>query len=136
MKVACLVFVSKKVMTTSTLSNLLLDNVLDLRFNRRVLVEGKSPVRRMLCTKSHSLLSSTNGRIVLNYKPPRRGKQFNESRKDAVVVWDIFMQDYRVVPVDNVQVIKKIPADDSFWKYFNEEVYILSTEQKRNYMNG
>ena len=119
-----------------TLETLLLSNVLDLRFTRRIPVTGKPATRRMLCTKSYELLNSTNGRIVLNYIPPRHGKQINEAITNTCVVWDILMQDYRVVSADQVDVIRQIPADDKFWETFNNEIYPLSTEQKIQFMNS
>jgi hypothetical protein len=90
----------------------------------------------MLCTKSYNLLNSTNGRVVLNYKPPRGGKQFNESELNACVVWDILMQNYRIVSADQVTIIRQIPADQEFWTFFNNEIYTLSTKQKIIYMDS
>jgi hypothetical protein len=119
-----------------TLENLLLNNVLDLRFTRRVLLPNKPGSRRMLCTKSYDLLNSTNGRIVLNYKPPSSGKQFNENKNNACIVWDILMQDYRIVSVDQVSIIRQIPANEEFWTFFNKEIYTLTTEQKILYMES
>ena len=119
----------------STLENLLLNNVVDLRFSRRIILPGKSPTRRMICTKSYSLLQSTNGRIVLNYSPPKHNKQFNEAKNNALVVWDVLMQDYRIVSVDKVDVIKEIPADETFWNYFNTNIFPMSTEQKIIFMD-
>lgn len=128
--------ISNKIMTAATLKNLLLNNVLDLKYTRRTPVKGKPSTRRMLCTKSYELLNSTNGRVVLNYKPPKRQKQFNEGKNNAVVVWDIIMQDYRIVSAESVQIVRQVPANEEFWKYFNEEVYVMTTEQKGRYMNS
>jgi len=122
--------------STQTLENLLLNNVLDLRFVRRIPVANKPATRRMLCTKSYELLNSTNGRVVLNYDPPRHNKQFNESRQNACVVWDILMQDYRIVSADRVNIIRQIPANEEFWTFFNKEIYTLNTEQKITYMES
>ena len=119
-----------------TLESLLLNNVLDLRFSRRVLIPNKPSSRRMLCTKSYDLLNSTNGRIVLNYKPPSSKKQFNENKNNACVVWDILMQDYRIVSGDQVSIIRQIPANEEFWTFFNKEIYTLTTEQKILYMES
>jgi len=118
------------------LESLLLNNVLDLRFTRRILLPGKPASRRMLCTKSYDLLNSTNGRIVLNYKPPSSGKQFNESKNNACIVWDILMQDYRIVSADQINIIRQIPANEEFWTFFNKEIYTLTTEQKILYMES
>jgi hypothetical protein len=122
--------------TRPTLEDLLLRNVLDLRFVRRSPAPGRPPTRRMLCTKSYELLSSTNGRIVLNYKPPKQGKQLSEAKENACVVWDILMQNYRIVSADEVNVIQKIPANEEFWKYFNKNILPMSAEQKITYMDS
>jgi hypothetical protein len=113
-----------------------LNNVLDIRFIRRIPVPNKPATRRMLCTKSYDLLNSTNGRIVLNYRPPKTGKQFNESLKDACVVWDILMQDYRIIPANTATILEQIPANKDFWTYFNNNIYNLSTEQKILFMES
>jgi len=124
------------IVTQQTLKALLLENVLDVRFVRRRPVAGKPPTRRMLCTKSFKLLNSTNGKIVLNYTPPKHEKQFNESIENACVVWDILMQNYRVVSADQVDVIREIPANDAFWQTFNKEILPLTAEQKIQFMNS
>ena len=123
-------------MTLDALEPLLLNNVVDLRFVRRIPIGNKPMTRRMLCTKSYSLLNSTNGRVVLNYKPPTHNKQFNERIKNALIVWDILMQDYRVVSCESVDVIRTIPANEEFWTFFNKEIYILNTEQKIVFMES
>jgi hypothetical protein len=122
--------------TRPTLESLLLRNVIDLRFVRRTPSPGRPSTRRMLCTKSYDLLGSTNGRIVLNYRPPKNPKQINESKENACVVWDILMQNYRVVSADEIDVIKTIPATDEFWSYFNKEILPLTASQKMAYMDS
>lgn len=124
------------IVSQQTLETLLLNNVLDLRFTRRVPVEGKPPTRRMICTKSYDLLNSTNGKIVLNYTPPKHNKQVNEAITNTCVVWDVLMQNYRVVSADQVDVLREMPANDEFWQTFNNEIYPMSTEQKINFMNS
>jgi hypothetical protein len=124
------------IVSQQTLETLLLNNVLDLRFTRRVPVEGKPPTRRMICTKSYDLLNSTNGKIVLNYIPPKHGKQVNEAITNTCVVWDILMQNYRVVSADQVDVLREMPANNEFWQTFNNEIYPMSTDQKINFMNS
>lgn len=123
-------------MNLQALETLLLNNVLDLKFVRRTPSPNRVTTRRMLCTKSFDLLNSTNGKIVLNYRPPKQVKQFNEAQHNACVVWDIIMQDYRIVPAETVVIINKIPADEAFWQYFNNEIYIMSREQKIIYMES
>jgi len=122
--------------SVQNLNNLLLSNVLDIRFIRRDPVPNKPATRRILCTKSYDLLNSTNGRIVLNYRPPKNNKQFNESQVNACVVWDILMQDYRIIPADTATILEEIPANEDFWTYFNTNIYTLSTEQKIRFMES
>lgn len=119
-----------------SLEQKLLNNVVDLRFVRRIPIPGRPATRRMLCTKSSSLLNSTNGRLSLNYKPPFKGKQFNESKQNALVVWDIFMQSFRVVSLESVVIINEIPANDEFWKYYNKVLLTMTAEQKLQFMNS
>ncbi len=118
------------IVTLPALNQVLLNNVADIRFVRRRPKAGQPPTRRMLCTKSASLLESTNGRISLNYMPPKGTKQFNESLENALVVWDIFMQDYRIVSCDQVNLINSIPANDEFWNYYNENLLSMTGDQK------
>jgi len=119
-----------------TLEQLLLHNVLDVRFVRRIPIAGKSLTRRMLCTKSFDLLNTTNGKIVLNYYPPKHQKQVNEAAMNLCVVWDLLMQNYRQISVDAADVIRQIPADESFWKVFNNEILPMTTAQKIQYMDS
>ena len=118
-----------------SLDSILLNHVCEIRFTRRRPVRGKSPTRRMWCTKSYNLLNSTNGRVGLNYRAPTHPKQINEALYNVLVIWDILMQDYRIISFDQCNLIQQIPADDNFWKYFNENIYTMTTEQKINFMN-
>lgn len=118
------------------LANLLLQNVCEIRFNRRRIAAGKSAMRRMLCTKSFDLLNSLNGRVALNYRPPHGGMQINEAAKNVLVVWDILMQDYRIVSMDSCDLLKTLPADESFWKYYNESLLPMRADQKLAFMNS
>ena len=43
----------------AALDTLLLNNVCEIRFPRRIVKPGQAPTRRMLCTKSLTLLDST-----------------------------------------------------------------------------
>lgn len=122
--------------TKEALEQKLLNNVVELRFVRRIPVPNRPSTRRMLCTKSSALLNSTNGRMSLNYKPPRGGKQFNESEQNALVVWDIFMQSFRAVSLEGVVVLNEIPANEEFWKYYNQVLLPMTAEQKLQFMNS
>ena len=81
--------------TKSGLDSALLGNVCEIQFVRKRPIAGKPATRRMLCTKSHQLLNSVNGKTSLNYKAPKGAKQFNESTSNVLLVWDIMMQNYR-----------------------------------------
>ena len=90
----------------------------------------------MLCTKSYSLLNSSNGRITLNYRSPRGPVKINEAADNLIVVWDILMQDYRNVNMNQCDLIKQFPANEEFWTYFNDNIYPMSAAQKLSYMNS
>ena len=112
-----------------------MSSVCDIRFARKTSKPGFSPTRRMLCTKSYDLLNSINGKISLNYKPPAGNKTVNEAVHNILTVWDILMQDYRNVSMNQCDLIREIPANEEFWTYFNDNIYPMSAEQKITFMN-
>ena len=118
------------------LDNILLSNVCDIRFERKIQTPGKPPTRRMWCTKNYDLLNSTNGRVTLNYRPPTHPKKINEAASNILVVWDILMQDYRTVSFEQCELLKEVPADEKFWVFFNEHIYPMSSDQKLQFMNS
>ena len=125
----------KMIIQRSALDSILLNNVCEVRFVRRGVKAGSSRTRRMFCTKSYSILQSTNGRLTLNYRPPTSPPQINEAAENIINVWDIIMQDYRNISMTQCDLIQQIPANDEFWKFFNETIYPMSAEQKLNFMN-
>ena len=120
------------------LSVLLLNHVVELRFTRRIMKEGYSTQRRMLCTNDKLLLMSNPGQRVLNYVPPTGALNYTPSHKNLIVTWDILLQNYRMIScesVDVVAVIKSTPADN-FWKYFQEKILPMSGTEKARLMNN
>ncbi len=118
------------------LVNILKENVCEVKFNRRVPVQGQPPTRRMLCTNNFALLNSENGRLTLNYRPTARLPNYDPSIKDLIITWDIFMQNYRQINCTNgVELVRSIPANDEFWEYFVANLQTLTTEQKINFQN-
>ena len=93
------------------------------------------PTRRMLCTNSFTLLNSENGRLTLNFRPTANFQDYNPATKNLIIVWDIFMQNYRQINCDNVELIQTIPANEDFWKYYVENLQDMTQEQKINFQN-
>lgn len=122
-------------MNRSSLENTLLRNVCEVKFMRRRPIQGHPPHRRMLCTKCNDILNSANGRISLNYRAPSKMGAYDPASNNLVVVWDIFMQDYRMVPAESVQIIREL-SPDIFWETFNQEFYPMSAQQKEAWMNS
>ena len=120
----------------STLDTLLQNNVLEVRFPRRIVKPGLAATRRMLCTNSLKLLNSVNGRISLNYFAPKGPPKPYLGPDNLTVAWDILMQDYRNINCNQVDLIQEIPANEDFWIYFNENIYPMSAGQKLNFMNS
>ena len=120
----------------ATLDTLLSNNVLEVRFPRRIVKSGLAATRRMLCTNSLDLLNSVNGRISLNYFAPKGPRKQYLGPDNLSVAWDILMQDYRNINCNQVDVIQEIPANEDFWIYFNENIYPLTKQQKFNFMNS
>ena len=120
----------------ATLDSLLLDNVCEIRFPRRIIKPDQASTRRMLCKKSLSLLNSVNGRLSLNYFAPKGPPKNYLGPDNLAVAWDILMQDYRNINMNQCDLIQQIPANDDFWIYFNENIYPMSSSQKLNFMNS
>lgn len=121
------------------LALMLLQNVVELRFRRRINKPGFNDYRRMLCTNDRGLLLSKLGREILNYNPPLgQGLPYDPKSKNLVPTYDIFMQNYRMINCNDVEVvsiIKTSPDPVEFWKYFNEKIFPMSVEQKAQFMN-
>jgi hypothetical protein len=118
------------------LSNLLQGHVAEVRFRRRT--PGTSMFRRMLCTNDLKLLLSVSGKVALNYRRPTQYPAYNPTAYNLLCVWDIFMQDFRMIPVDAVDVISIIPTNppDNFWNYFNEKLARMTTAEKLSFMQN
>ena len=87
----------------------------------------------MLCTLDSSILNSVNGRTSLNFKPTSNPPKYNPESKNLLLVWDIFMQDWRMVSMDNCDLITSIPNDE-FWEYFNDTIRPMTIQEKNQFM--
>tara|TARA_R110001592_G_scaffold362363_2_gene675948 strand:+ start:1257 stop:1622 length:366 start_codon:yes stop_codon:yes gene_type:complete len=103
--------------------------VCEIRFAKR----RAAAFRNMLCTLDLSILNSVNGRTTLNYKPPSGPPKYVPESKNLLLVWDIFMQDWRMVSMENCDLIKTVPSDD-FWEYFNNTLFGMTVEEKNQFM--
>jgi hypothetical protein len=112
-------------------------NVCDILIVRRrpERAPNRPLLRQMLCTNNTEILRSENGLRVLNYRGSFVPKKVNERKHNLIVTWDIMMQDYRNVNMDECYLMQKIPADDRFWEYFNESILTLSPKEKMRYMD-
>ena len=88
----------------------------------------------MICSNCNEILKSENGYRSLNFRPPGGPKQINEALHNVVVVWDIIMQDYRNVSVDDCYLVNEMEPDE-FWKYYNEKLLPMSVGEKMQYMD-
>jgi hypothetical protein len=122
----------------TALSAVLQTNVAELRFHRRIEKRGFSDYRRMLCTNDMKLLLSVPGKRVLNFSPPTKSLRYDPSSKNLVVTWDIFMQNFRMINCNDVEVIsiiKSSPDSQPFWKYFYARLANMSAAQKARFMD-
>ena len=120
------------------LRSLLTRNACEIFFIRRrpERAPGRPYFRNMLCSNSMQLLRSENGIRNLNFRSPRGPKKVDERKHNLLVVWDIFMQDYRNVSMDDCYVIQTIPHDDTFWKYYNDVLLKMGSSEKLRYMDS
>jgi len=113
-------------------------NAVELRFRRRIKKTGFKDYRRMLCTNDKTLLLSTPGKRVLHFMPTHSHLNYDPGSKNLVVSWDIFLQNWRMINCDDVEVIAVIntsPDPSKFWKYFNEQLVNMSARHKATFMN-
>jgi len=129
---------SDRIINRGELSNLLLDNACEIIFVRRrpERAPGHPAIRRMLCSNSMNLLNSMNGIRSLNFHLPRGPKKIDEVKHNVVVVWDIIMQDYRNVSMDNCHLRQTVPGDDTFWKYYSDVLLPMTADQKMNFQDS
>lgn len=122
----------------SALAQLLMTNVVELRFKRRIEKAGFGDYRRMLCTNDRGLLMSALGRNILNFEPARQSPKFNPAAKNLIITWDIFLQNYRCINCNDVEIIAVIntsPDPKEWWQYFNESILPMPVGQKTTFMN-
>ena len=70
-------------------------------------------------------LQSNVCEIIFEKRRPKPG--------DLLPVWDIMMQSWRMVNMDNCEIVNEI-SEDNFFEYFNEKIYPMTADEKRNYM--
>lgn len=117
-----------------SLQTLLRSNVAEIKFTRRLPKRGSPPTRRMLCTCCIALLNSSQGRITLNFRPAYGKLAYNPTQKNLIVVWDILMQDYRMINMSACDLFATIPQN-GFWSFFNKKLATMTTKQKIDFMN-
>lgn len=119
-----------------SLNAVLRNNVCEIKFLRRIPKVGRSPFRRMLCTNSNTLLLGLDGRLTLNYAPPKAGSKYNHAEKNVVVAWDILMQDFRTINCQSCDLIRTVPANQEFWNFFKQTLLPMTASQKTMFMDS
>jgi len=121
------------------LKSLCSSSIVEVKFVRRTKLRIP-PTRRMLCTLNVAVLNSTLGKNILNFVPPTSEPPYNAESKGLVVVWDIFMQDWRAIPVNSCELVKVFKMgtkneQTEFWRYFDLVLNKMTAAQKRAFMN-
>ena len=91
----------------------------------------------MLVTNDSLMLNSAPGKIALHFKPPTHPPSYNWRVKNLACGFDLFWQEYRMIPVETCEVITVFPTrpPDKFWNYFNLYLQSLSPQDKIEFMN-
>ena len=110
------------------------NSVCEIRFTRRRPKDGSPSTRRMLACNNLNLLGSVNGRTVLNFKPSSSAPRYNTANENTIITWDVFMQDWRTINCDNVELLNTW-SEDQFWSVFSETFAPLSSDEKIVFMN-
>ena len=122
----------------TALNILLATNAAELRFRRRIIKSGFGDYRRMLCTNDQRLLQSAPAKRIFHYETPNNTLKYDPSSKNLIVTFDLFMQNFRMINCNDVEVIaviKTSPDPAPFWKYFYERLVDMSAGQKARFMN-
>jgi hypothetical protein len=92
----------------------------------------------MLATNDTNLLTSVPGTLALNFHGASGRLKFSPQDKGLVQVWDIFLQDYRLIPAENVEIVRAIKTTppDEFWDFFNRVLSKMSESQKVAFMHS
>ncbi len=125
-------------LSATGLAQLLQENVVELRFKRRLKKQGFNDNRRMLCTNDALLLNSEAGKKILNFVVPTDQMKYNPLAKNLVPTYDIFMQNYRMVSVEQCDVIAVISTrpPDKWWLYFDKKIRSLTAAEKLLFINN
>ena len=77
------------------------------------------------------------GRMALNFHGAPGRLKFSPEQKGLVMTWDILMQDFRLIPAENVQVVRAIKTTppEEFWDFFNRVLSKMSEGQKVSFMH-
>lgn len=126
--------------SASSLRGMLNQSVCDIRFVRRNPKPGASRTRRMLCTTSRTFLETIAAKSVFGFSPPAGNPKYNASAKNLVMAYDLFMQNFRAVNGDEVEVLQVFPTNteaqiNEFWKHFSENIAPMSAADKERFMN-
>jgi hypothetical protein len=123
-------------------------NIVELKFTRRIKppwykkdreTGHLSYQRRMLCTSNWRYIKSPRVRYLYNWKKPksRRGKAWYRKRK-LVIVWDIMMNDWRMVSLDKYKIvgytsIKSLERQDEWTEFYRAHINKLPENKKKHY---
>jgi hypothetical protein len=123
-------------MSPGTLIQILNTHAVELKFTRRRPLPGM-PFRRMLATNDTDLLNSTPGRLALNFHGAPGRLKFSPEQKGLVMTWDIFLQDFRLIPAESVEIVSVIRTSppEEFWNYFNNVLSKMPESQKVEFMH-
>jgi len=124
-------------LSSSGLRALLQANVVELKFTRRHPRQNRPATRRMIASLNTQILDSDLGRSIFNFRPPTSSPSYRASAYNLLVVFDIFMQDWRSIPVDKTEVIRVLPSDpvSDFWEYFFVSLAKMTASQKAVFMD-
>lgn len=119
------------------LERLLRFNVCEIRFKRRYAKPGRAASRRMLCTNSLNFLMIPQWKVALNYRTAKSYPKFNQAEAGVIITWDILMQDFRMISMEEVELVERYEASDAgFGPIFNKLFSKMSVKQKLKWMDS
>lgn len=123
------------------LEGALKNNVVEIKWVRRIPKTGHAVTRRALATNARSILNSDRGRKILRYVSPTQPNVLDTARLNLVTYWDLFRQDYRNISCESAAMSRIIPINtqekiEEWWKVFDIFIRSMTPQQKKQFLDS
>lgn len=120
--------------------NITKNNVVEMKWVRRLPERGNTLTRRALATNSTAILNSEFGLKILRFKPPTQKNPINQKAHNLVTYWDLFRGAYRNSACESMVMVKIWPVTNEkqindWWIYFRDYIKDMTPQEKIQFMD-